>query len=136
IQATTTYNRGVNERHSVGGLLVFLMQNEIRNYDDDQNLYVTSLQTSLPNRNIGVSGRFSYSYDDRYFGEFDFGYNGSERFYKNNRFGFFPSVGVAWQVSNEKFWEPLKKTITNFKLRGTYGLIGNDAIGSATDRFF
>src|SRR5690606_31592359 len=85
IQATANYNRTFNERHSIGGLLVFLMQNEIQNWD------VVSLQTSLPHRNIGISGRFSYGYDDRYFGEFNFGYNGSERFFRSNRFGFFPS---------------------------------------------
>src|SRR3546814_13145419 len=61
--------------------------------------------------------RLTYSYDDRYFAEFDFGYNGSERFYKTNRFGFFPSAGVAWHVSNEKFWESLQNTVTNLKLR-------------------
>src|SRR5690606_524503 len=53
-----------------------------------------------------------------------------------NRFGFFPSAGVAWQASNEKFWTPLSNTITNLKFRGSYGLIGNDAIGSASDRVF
>lgn len=130
IQATTNYNRTFNEKHQIGGLLVFLMQNEIQNWD------VVSLQTSLPHRNIGVSGRFSYAYDDRYFGEFNFGYNGSERFFRNNRFGFFPSGGVAWQVSNEPFWEPFRSVINDFKIRGTYGVVGNDAIGSATDRFF
>src|SRR3546814_6386657 len=62
------------------------------------------LQTSLPYRNSGVSGRVTYAYDNRYAVEFNFGYNGSERFYRTKRFGFFPSAGVAWTVSNEKFW--------------------------------
>src|SRR5690242_18161177 len=112
-------------------MLVFLMNNDV-NMDES----VGSLQTSLPHRNIGVSGRFTYAYDNRYFAEFDFGYNGSERFYKTNRFGFFPSAGLAWQVSNEKFWKPFSHVVTNLKLRGTYGLIGNDAIGSPSDRFY
>jgi len=78
----------------------------------------------------------SYTYDSRYFAEFNFGYNGSERFAKDKRYGFFPSVGAAWTISNEKFFEPLKKSITNLRLRGTYGIIGYDAIGDAFDRFF
>ncbi|MEC3880459.1 SusC/RagA family TonB-linked outer membrane protein [Parapedobacter sp. 10938] len=95
-----------------------------------------SLQLSLPSRNLGVAGRATYSYDSRYFAEFNFGYNGSERFDKNNRFGFFPSAGVAWLVSNEPFWDDLKPVVSNLKLRYTYGLIGNDQIGTREDRFF
>ncbi|TCS85266.1 TonB-linked SusC/RagA family outer membrane protein [Anseongella ginsenosidimutans] len=135
IQATLNYNRTFNEKHGISGLLVFLMQNEVINQPQSGGVPY-SLQTTLPGRNIGLSGRFTYSYDDRYFAEFDFGYNGSERFYKSNRFGFFPSAGLAWHVSNEKFWESLQNTVTNLKLRGTFGLIGNDAIGSKADRFF
>lgn len=95
-----------------------------------------SLQLSLPSRNLGLAARTTYSYDSRYFAEFNFGYNGSERFDKNNRFGFFPSAGAAWIISNENFFEDLKSTISNLKLRYTYGLIGNDQIGTAEDRFF
>src|SRR5690606_35131549 len=66
----------------------------------------------------------------------NFGYNGSERFYKNHRFGFFPAAGVAWHASNEKFWEPLKSVFPLMKFRATYGIVGNDAIGGPEDRFF
>lgn len=128
VQARTNYSRVFLEKHDVDAMLVFLLDNRLE-------ANAGSLQLSLPQRNIGLSGRFAYAYDKRYFGEFDFGYNGSERFYKSNRFGFFPSIGLAWQVSNEKFW-PFSESITNLKLRGTYGLIGNDAIGSAEERFF
>lgn len=116
-------------KHTVSGLLINIMK---------QNLQANagSLQLSLPSRNLGLSGRMTYAYDSRYFFEFNFGYNGSERFYKKKRFGFFPSVGFAWNISKEAFWEPYKDVVTNFRLRGTYGLAGNDAIGSAEDRFF
>ena len=68
--------------------------------------------------------------------EFNFGLNGSERFHKNNRWGFFPSVGAAWDIANEKFW-PIKDKISSLKLRGSYGIVGNDQIGDAMkDRFF
>ncbi len=67
-----------------------------------------SVTASLPQRNQGVSGRFTYGYDDRYLAEFDFGYNGSERFAESKRYGFFPSVGLGYRISNEKFFRPLK----------------------------
>ena len=128
IQAMANYNRTIG-KSDLTGLLVFLMQNQI-----DGN--AGTLQTSLPHRNLGVSGRLTYSYNSRYSAEFDFGYNGSERFDAHHRWGFFPSAGVAWQVSNEKFFQPLIHVVSNLKLRATYGLIGNDAIGSPSDRFF
>ncbi|MDI9605300.1 MAG: TonB-dependent receptor [Bacteroidota bacterium] len=116
-------------KHSVSSLLVFQARQSL-------NANAGSLQLSLPYRNLGLSGRATYAYDSRYFLEFNFGYNGSERFDKNNRFGFFPSAGAAWLISNERFWENIKPVVNNLKLRYSYGLIGNDQIGSAYDRFF
>lgn len=116
-------------KHNISNLLVFQARETL-------NANEGSLQLSLPSRNVGLSGRSTYSYDSRYFAEFNFGYNGSERFDKNNRFGFFPSAGVAWLISNERFWENIKPVVNNLKLRYSYGLIGNDQIGSASDRFF
>src|SRR5690606_36074407 len=114
---------------SISSMLIFIMR---------QNLAASggTLQLSLPNRNIGLSGRATYSYDERYFVEFNFGYNGSERFHESKRFGFFPSAGLAWSISNERFFDPIRDVVTNLRLRGTYGIIGQDAIGAATDRFF
>lgn len=123
------YNRVFNKVHSIGGLLIGIQRNYLTGNAGD-------LQASLPFRNQGISGRFTYGYDNRYLLEANFGYNGSERFAKNNRFGFFPSIGLAWNAGNEKFFEPLANTITRLKLRATYGLVGNDQIGSANDRFF
>src|SRR5690606_30282205 len=84
VQASALYNRTFAEKHGVSGMLVFILNNIV-----DANM--GDLQRSLPHRNLGLSGRFTYSYDSRYFGEFNFGFNGSERFYKDMRFGFFPS---------------------------------------------
>lgn len=123
------YNRTFGDKHGISGLLVYNMRNFLEGN-------ASSLLKSLPYRNMGLSGRATYAYDDRYFVEFNFGYNGSERFYIDNRFGFFPSAGVAWSVSNEKFWEGITEVVPKLKLRATYGLVGNDAIGSAEDRFF
>lgn len=129
LQSILNYDETFLKKNRVSGMLVYYMQSSI-------NASPTTLQLSLPSRNIGLSGRATYSYDNRYFAEFDFGYNGSEKFYKDNRFGFFPSYGVAWTVSNEKFWKPLEKVISSFRIRGTYGLVGNDQIGLPSDRFF
>jgi TonB-linked SusC/RagA family outer membrane protein len=85
---------------------------------------------------MGVSGRASYNYGSRYFGEFNFGYNGSEKFAEKNRFGFFPSVGFGWIISNEAYFEEKIPSINLLKLKYTYGLVGNDGISSASDRFF
>ncbi len=129
-EATLNYDKTIGENHDVSGLLVYTMRNYLTGNAE-------TLQLSLPNRNLGLSGRFTYSYGKRYFAEFNFGYNGSERFSEKERFGFFPSAGLAWYVSNEPFWnDQLKKTISKLKLKATYGLVGNDAIGAAADRFF
>lgn len=129
LEAALSYDRTF-EKHGVSGLLVYQM----RNYMDGN---ASTLQLSLPKRNLGLSGRFTYDYDSRYFVEFNFGYNGSERFSKNERFGFFPSGGLGWLVSNEAFWgNDLKKIISKLKLKATYGVVGNDQIGSSSDRFF
>lgn len=130
LELVTTYDRTFLERHTVNGLLVGTRRNSME-------ANAGNLMMSLPFRNMGVSGRFAYSYDNRYFTEFNFGYNGSERFAKKYRFGFFPSGGFAWFISNEPFYGiNLKKIVPKLKLKATYGLVGNDAIGSARDRFF
>jgi TonB-linked SusC/RagA family outer membrane protein len=128
-QSILGYSRTFAGKHGVSGSLIYQAQNTISGD-------LTSLQTSLPARNLGVSGRATYNYDWRYFAEFNFGYNGSERFDKKHRFGFFPSFGVGWNVSHEKFWDELSRVVTNLKLRATYGLVGNDAVGKPQDRFF
>ncbi|RFZ85235.1 TonB-dependent receptor [Mucilaginibacter terrenus] len=128
-QASLNYTNTFAKKHAVSGLLVGIFRSYLTGNAGD-------LQSSLPFRNLGLSGRFTYGYDGRYLFETNFGYNGSERFAKNNRFGFFPSVGVAWNVSSEKFFKPLSDVVTRLKLRATYGLVGNDQIGAANDRFF
>ena len=72
--------------------------------------------------------RASYGYLDRYFFETSFGYNGSERFAKAHRMGFFPSAGMAWIVSKENFMQSISNWFTYCKLRASYGKVGNDGI--------
>lgn len=128
LESRLNYNRTM-KKSEVSGLFVFMAQQRL-------NANAGDLQLSLPFRNLGLSGRATYDYDKRYYAEFNFGYNGSERFDQSHRFGFFPSVGVAWSVSNESFFQALKPVVSNMRLRFTYGLIGNDEIGAPEDRFF
>lgn len=125
---TTQYDRFFNDKHQVGGLLVFNFNEALNKYSN------SSVFASLPARNMGISGRGTYGYDDRYFVELNFGYNGSEKFAKDHRFGFFPSAGLGWIVSNEGFFEKTFPSISLLKLKYTFGLVGNDNIGSS--RFF
>lgn len=114
LQATIDYARRFG-KHNVTGMLLY-MQREYKS-------------NVLPNRNQGLSGRFTYDYDQRYLAEVNFGYNGTERLAKHHRFEFFPAVSLGWVISNEKFMEPLRNVISSFKLRGSYGLVGSDETG-------
>ncbi|WP_278632108.1 SusC/RagA family TonB-linked outer membrane protein [Parabacteroides goldsteinii] len=129
LEAKAEYTRLFEDKHNVNALLVYTMRNQKTGIADN-------LQLSLPYRNIGLAGRLAYNFDSRYFGEFTFGYNGSERFSKNNRWGFFPSGALGWMVSNEEFFEPLTEVFSQFKLKGSYGMAGQDQIGSGNDRFY
>uniref|UniRef100_UPI0007030043 SusC/RagA family TonB-linked outer membrane protein n=1 Tax=Candidatus Symbiothrix dinenymphae TaxID=467085 RepID=UPI0007030043 len=115
--------------HSVGAMTVFMVQ---------ENLFSVAggdIFETLPERNVGNSGRVTYDFDDRYFAEFGYGYNGSEKFTGSKQFGFFPSFGAGWLVSNESFWEPAKDIVDLLKFKFTWGLVGNDAIAARKDRF-
>ena len=102
-------------RHTVGGMLMYMM----REYREEV----------YPSRNQGLSGRFTYDYNNTYLAEVNFGYNGTERLAKGQRFEFFPAASIGWVVSNEKFWKPVSKYIDFLKLRCSYGLVGNDDTG-------
>lgn len=120
IQAYLDYKRKFGV-HDVNAMLLY-------NQDQLDNNKPDNLLSSLPRRKQGIAARLSYAYDDRYLAEVNFGYNGSENFVKNNRFGFFPSIALGYNISQEKFWGPISNVISHFKLRGSYGLVGNDGI--------
>lgn len=120
-QAYVDYNRTFGD-HTLSGMVLFNMNEYSQNTGDD-------LMSSLARRKMGYAFRASYDYLHRYLLELNAGYNGSENFAKGNRFGFFPSVALGWNVSEEPFWSPLKSVVSRFKLRGSYGLVGNDQIG-------
>ncbi len=124
------FDRTFNEKHTVSAMVVGIRR-------EKKMANAGSLQLSLPYRNLGISGRATYSFDSRYFIEANFGYNGSERFDAAHRFGFFPSVGAGWILSNEPFYKgSIKRIMPKLKFKATYGLVGNDNIGGDENRFF
>ncbi len=114
-EANVTYNRTFGD-HDVDAL--FLYNQRSYDWGDIQ-----------PKRTQGIAGRLSYTWLRRYIGEFNFGYNGSENFAKGKRFGFFPSFALGWLMSEEKFMEATRNSLTKLKFRGSVGLVGNDDIG-------
>ncbi len=102
-------------KHHVEGLFLY-------NQRDYQNGDV------VPFRRMGIAGRASYTFDNRYIAEFNFGYNGSENFAKGQRFGFFPSFAVGYLLSEEAFMESYKRTFSKIKFRGSWGTVGNDQL--------
>lgn len=121
LEAKLDYNRLFNGRHRVGGLILYNQKDYNRtNADDEIN--------SIPERDQGLAGRLTYSLDDIYFTELNFGYNGSENFPRGQRFGFFPSVALGLVVSNYSFIKNQMPFLTMLKLRYSYGKVGNDEI--------
>lgn len=118
IEGAVNYNRTFNDMHKVGAMLLY-HQRESQHANN-----------ALPFRKQGGVGRFTYGFCDRIFIETNFGYSGSETFAKGHRFGFFPSIGAAYYISNEPYYpEFLRKYISNMKLRYSYGITGNDNTG-------
>ncbi len=111
-------------KHDVTAMLLY-MQNDYRN------------NSQLAMRYQGVVGRITYGYDERYYAEFNAGYNGSENFAKGKRFGFFPAFSIGWRISNEKFMESTQNWLSNLKIRASYGQVGNDVymVGGVRQRF-
>ncbi|WP_343306840.1 TonB-dependent receptor [Chitinophaga niabensis] len=133
-QAQLEYSKQLGD-HNVSGSLIGVRQQRLVANGINPNTNQEDLQYSLPYRNMNLAGRATYNYLSRYFLEFNFGYNGSERFSENHRYGFFPTIGASWIVSREKFWgDGLTDIVSSLKLRASYGLSGNDDIGN--QRFF
>ena len=115
------YNRTFG-LHSVGALLLY----------NQSKKYYPSEYSDIPEGYVGLVGRVTYDWNNRYMAEFNVGYNGSENFAEDKRFGFFPAGSVGWVMSDESFFKPLKKVVSFLKLRASWGLVGNDKFASST----
>jgi len=111
------YSRTFLDKHTASAMLLFNQQEFI-------NIRATNEIQNIPERRQGLAGRFTYDYSNRYLVEFNFGYNGSEQFPKDRRYGFFPSLSLGWIVSEEDFWN--SAFFSNLKLRISRGQVGSD----------
>ena len=123
-EGSLIYERLFAEDHRVSGMFLYSVRSKSKNRPVN---YIDA----YPTKNMGIAGRFTYAFRDKYFAEFNFGYNGSENFAPGKRYGFFPSYAVGYMISNEKFWEPLRDKVNILKIRASYGKIGNDEIGGS-----
>lgn len=78
----------------------------------------------------GIFGRLNYNYKEKYLVEFSSRYNGSSRFAKESRWGFFPSVSAGYNIAKENFWTSLEPYVNTLKFRGSYGSLGNQNISN------
>lgn len=122
VESAVNYDRNIGNKGHLTAMFLYNQREEVQAFAGD----VTS---SLPYRSMGLAGRGTYSYDDRYFAEVNFGYNGSENFAPGKKFGFFPSFGVGWVISNEAFFENAKQSVQFFKLRYSDGKVGDGGNG-------
>ena len=123
LEAALNYERTFASLHRVSGMFLFSMRTRTNNVPG------TSYIGAFPYKTMGVAGRATYSYADRYFAEFNFGYNGSENFAPGHRPGFFPSYALGYMISNEPWWDDLKDVVSTLKFKVSYGKVGNDEIG-------
>ena len=124
-EASFDYARRFGE-HNIGALLLYNQSKSYYPWDSDGSLY-----QSIPKGYVGLVGRITYDYATKYLLDFNIGYNGSENFAPGKRYGLFPSVSVGWIPSSEPWWEPMKNAIGYLKLRGSWGMVGNDSTNGA-----
>ena len=117
LEGSINYSRTFG-KHTVNGLLLY---NQSKQY-----YYSSDSYPDVPRSYVGLVGRVTYDYANKYLAEFNVGYNGSENFAPGRRFGTFPAGSIGWIASEEKFWKPISKVVSFFKLRASWGLVGND----------
>ena len=118
------YSRVFFSNNYVNAVLKYNQQAEIKT----QNVG-SDIQNGIDRRNQGFAGRFDYNWKHRYYVNFNFGITGSENFHKDNRWGFFPAASAAWNISEEPFMKRLFPWLDLFKVRYSWGKVGNDNIG-------
>ena len=120
-EGSLNYNRSFGE-HTLTGLLL---------YNQSKEYYISGDYSDIPRTYVGLVGRVTYDWKNRYMAEFNVGYNGSENFAPGKRFGTFPAGSIGWVISDEPFFKPIKKAVSFLKLRASWGLVGNDKIGGS-----
>lgn len=119
-ESSLNYNRTFHG-HTVSALLL---------YNQSKEYYISGDYSDIARTYVGLVSRVTYDYRNKYLAEFNIGYNGSENFAPGRRYGTFPAGSIGWILSEEKFFEPVKKVASFFKVRASWGLVGNDKIGN------
>ncbi|WP_026880232.1 SusC/RagA family TonB-linked outer membrane protein [Hymenobacter norwichensis] len=128
VQGILNYDRTFGKHHVTG--LGLLNRNSVSVASGDV------VYNYIPNNFRGYSGRFGYDYAQKYLLQLNAGYNGSTRFTKNNRYGVFPAISGGWVLSEEGFYKNHIKAVDFLKFRGSYGIVGNDALGSGFSYYY
>ena len=123
-EGSINYERQFAYAHRVSAMVLYSMRSLSYTHPG-------SYIAAFPYKSMGVAARATYSYNDRYFAEFNMGYNGSENFAPGHRFGFFPAVAVGYMMSNEDWWDGIKDVVNTLKIKASYGKVGNDQIGGS-----
>lgn len=123
-EGSINYERQFAYAHRVSAMVLYSMRSLSYTHPG-------SYIAAFPYKSMGVAARATYSYKDRYFAEFNMGYNGSENFAPGHRFGFFPAVAVGYMMSNEDWWDGIKDVVNTLKIKASYGKVGNDQIGGS-----
>ncbi len=122
LEMVTNYDRLFGADHRVSGLVYYYISDAKHTKD------ATSNMAAIPLRYQGVSSRLTYGFRDTYLLDVNFGYTGSENFQPGRQYGFFPSVALGWVPSNYKFIQETTPWLNFFKIRASYGTVGNDRI--------
>ena len=127
-----TYDRTFGENHHINSLLLWNLDNT---RTDDDTRFINNVQNStiaaVPAKSQGYSLKLGYDYKEKYLLDFNAAYNGSDRFQASHRYGFFPAMGLGWNVAKEKFFGKVLPDVNLFKLRASYGIVGSDvALGN------
>ena len=125
MEASLNYARSFGD-HNVTALFL---------YNQSKEYYYGSQYSDVPRGYVGLVGRVTYDWQSRYMAEFNIGYNGSENFAPERRFGTFPAGSLGWIMSEEKWFQPLKPWVSFLKLRASVGMVGNDKTPNKDMRF-
>ena len=125
MEASLNYARSFGD-HNVTALFL---------YNQSKEYYYGTQYSDVPRGYVGLVGRVTYDWQSRYMAEFNIGYNGSENFDPDRRFGTFPAGSLGWIMSEEKWFQPLKPWVSFLKLRASVGLVGNDKTPNKDMRF-
>lgn len=131
---TLTLQASLNYDRTFGAHRVYALG--LVNQGTDIRFSSNSTYNFIPNNYRGFTGRAGYNYKEKYLFEFNTAYNGSDRFSKNNRYGLFPAASIGWNVAKESFVKDHIDFLSNLKLRASYGLVGNDKIGSSFNYYY